>query len=268
MKEKTNIFETFIRSIYDINSFAIFAKRGIKRAVMYILLLLIILCGIKSIFLGADYYNHISKISNVLEKKNYNIYIQNNQLSMDNSPIIFNDDKLTFYMDNEKTINDKIDIKDEFAYDDTSISVLKDGIVLENFDDRYIARYSTFFNGKVIDNIKMKSLIKNLKYIFIVSFFVINLINMFTNILLDYLIIVITASLISLFMKMIMKYEALWALTIYSSTLPLIIVTILQIIRPDVDFEVTFIIGTLTYLFLIFNNIKIEIIERFTKKKV
>lgn len=268
MKEKTNIFEIFIRSIYDISSFSISARRGIKSAIMYILLLLIILSGIKSIFLGAAYYKQISAISNILEKNNYNIYIQDDQLIMDNSPIIFSDDKLNFYMDDKKNIDDKIEVRDEFSYDETNLSILKDGIILDNFDDRYIVRYSTLLKKKTVDNFEIKSLIKNFKYIFSVSFFSINVISMFTNLFLDYLIIVIIASLMSLFMKMIMKYSALWALTIYSSTLPLLIITILQILRPDVDFEATFIIGTLTYLFFIFKNIKLEIIERFSKKKI
>ena len=89
---------------------------------------------------------------------------------------------------------------------------------------------------------------------------------MLINLLVDYLIIVTVASLISLFMKMIVRYGALWSLTIYASTLPLILVTVLEVIRPDVDFEVTFIIGTLTYLIIIFKNIKADIIEKFSRK--
>lgn len=269
MKEKTNIFETFIRSIYDISSFSVSARRGIKRAVMYALLLTIILGGIKSIFLGSDYYRQISKISSSLEQNDYNIHIENNQLSIDKSPIIFDhNDKLTVYINDEKTFDDKSEFKDELADNNTKVLVLKDGIVIESFDDRYISEYSTFLNGKVIDNSKMKSLIKEVKVIFCAAFFGINIISMIINLLIDYLIIVTIASLISLFMKMIVKHTALWALAIYSSTLPLIIVTVLQIVRPDADFEATFIIGTLTYLILIFKNIKIDIIERFNKKRV
>lgn len=268
MKEKTNIFETFIRSIYDISSFSVSARRGIKRAVMYVLLLTIILGGIKSIFLGADYYRQISKISSSLEQNDYNIHIENNELSIDASPIIFDDnDKLAVYIDDEKTMADKFEFNDELAYYNTNVLVLKDGIIVENFDDRYIAEYDTFLNGKVIDNGRMKSLIKEAKVIFCAAFFGVNVVSMLLNLLIDYLIIVTIASLISLFMKMIVKYAALWALAIYSSTLPLIIVTALEIVRPDADFEATFIVGTLTYLILIFKNIKIDIIEKFNKKR-
>ena len=174
--------------------------------------------------------------------------------------------KLTLYIDDEKTITDKLDYIDA-ADNDTNLLILKDGIVLENIEDKYIAKYSTFLNGKDISNDTMKSFIKRLKIIFPISYIAINIAIMFMNLLVDYLIIVTIASLISLFMKMIVRYGALWSLTIYASTLPLIIVTVLEVIRPDVDFEVTFVVGTLTYLIIIFKNIKADIIEKFSRKR-
>lgn len=267
MKEKTNIFNTFVRSIYDVSSFSVSARKGIKRAVMYMLLLTIILGGIKGIILGRNYYKQVSEISYILQQNDYNINIENNELNTDDSPIMFRGiNKLTLYIDDEKTITDKLDYMDVAADDYTNLLILKDGIILENIDDKYIAKYSTFLNGKNISNNTLKLFIKKLKVIFPISYIVVNIFNMLINLLVDYLIIVTVASLISLFMKMIVRYGALWSLTIYASTLPLILVTVLEVIRPDVDFEVTFIIGTLTYLIIIFKNIKADIIEKFSRK--
>lgn len=267
MKEKTNIFNTFVRSIYDVSSFSVSARKGIKRAVMYMLLLTIILGGLKGTILGWNYSKQVSEISYILQQNDYNIHIENNELNTDYSPIMFRGIyKLTLYIDDEKTITDKLDYIDA-ADNDTNLLILKDGIVLENIEDKYIAKYSTFLNGKDISNDTMKSFIKRLKIIFPISYIAINIAIMFMNLLVDYLIIVTIASLISLFMKMIVRYGALWSLTIYASTLPLIIVTVLEVIRPDVDFEVTFVVGTLTYLIIIFKNIKADIIEKFSRKR-
>ena len=56
MKEKVNIFNTFVKSIYDVSSFSISAKRGVKRAVIYMLLLIIILVDITNIFIDHSYF--------------------------------------------------------------------------------------------------------------------------------------------------------------------------------------------------------------------
>lgn len=269
MKEKTNIFNTFVRSIYDVGSFSISAKRGFKRAVMYMLLLTIILGGIKGVFLGRNYYKQVSEISYILQKNYYNMYIYNNELNTDNSPIMFKDiDKLSLYIDDKKTVTDKLDNINETSYYNSNLLILKDGIVYENVDDTYTVKYSTFLNGKSLNNVELQSYIKKLNVIFPVIFIIGNIVVMLVNLLIDYLIIVTIASLIGLFMKMVVRYGALWSLVIYASTLPLIIVTILEIIRPDVDFETTFIIGTLTYMIIIFKSIKAEIIERFKRKKL
>jgi len=269
MKEKNNMFNTFFKSIYDVGYFSISARRGIKRAIIYMILLTIMLGGIKGIFLGRTYYKQVSKISYIFQQNDYNIYIENNKLNTDNSPIIFKDiDKLVLYIDDKKSVSDKLDNIKGITPNSTKLLILKDGIVFENIDNTYVAEYSKFLNCKSISGNTIKSYIKNLRVIFPIIFITANILIEFVILLVDYFIIVTIASLISLFMKMIIRYGALWALVIYASTLPLIIVTILEIIRPDVDFEVTFIVGTLTYIIIIFKSIKAEIIERFSKKRL
>jgi multidrug efflux pump subunit AcrB len=72
---------------------------------------------------------------------------------------------------------------------------------------------------------------------------------------------VMVASLFTIFMKMVVKYTALYSLTLYAATLPLIIQTILEAFNHDVRFDTMFIIGTLTYVVLILKYIKDEIMK-------
>lgn len=81
------------------------------------------------------------------------------------------------------------------------------------------------------------------------------------NLLFNCLIVVLIASLFTIFMKMVVKYMALYSLTLYAATLPLIIKTILEVINPNVNFDTMFIIGTLTYVTLILKYIKDEILK-------
>jgi hypothetical protein len=65
-------------------------------------------------------------------------------------------------------------------------------------------------------------------------------------------------------MRMVVKYMALYSLTIYAATLPLIAKTILEMVNPNINFDTMFIIGTLTYVVLILKHIRDEIIKDYT----
>lgn len=86
----------------------------------------------------------------------------------------------------------------------------------------------------------------------------------FVHLLFDCLIVVSVSLLFALLMRLIVKYIALYSLTIYAATLPLIIKTILEAINPNINFDAMFIIGTLTYVILILKHIRDEIINNFT----
>ena len=86
----------------------------------------------------------------------------------------------------------------------------------------------------------------------------------FLNLLFNCLIVVMVTSLFTIFMKMVVKYTALYSLTLYAATLPLIIQTILETFNPDISFDTMFIIGTLTYVILILKYIKDEILKNIT----
>ncbi|AWK50301.1 DUF1189 domain-containing protein [Clostridium beijerinckii] len=83
----------------------------------------------------------------------------------------------------------------------------------------------------------------------------------FLNLMFNCLIVTAVASLFTLFMNMVVKYAALYSVTLYAATLPLIIQTILETVNPDISFDTMFIIGTLTYVILILKYIKDEIIK-------
>ncbi len=88
-----------------------------------------------------------------------------------------------------------------------------------------------------------------------------NFLKVFLNLLFNCLIVVAVASLLTIFMKMVVKSMALYSLTLYAATLPLIIQTILESINPSIRFDTMFTIGTLTYVILILKYIKDEIIK-------
>lgn len=101
----------------------------------------------------------------------------------------------------------------------------------------------------------------NYELMTIVSSIIINFGMSFFNFLFDCLIVAVVASIFTIFMQMIVKYLALYSLTLYAATLPLIFETILEIVNPNINFDTMFIMGTLTYVILILKYIKDEIIR-------
>lgn len=83
----------------------------------------------------------------------------------------------------------------------------------------------------------------------------------FLNLLFNSLIVIAIASLFTIFMKMVVKCMALYSLTLYAATLPLILKNILELVNPDINFDTMFILGTLTYVILILKYIKDEILK-------
>jgi hypothetical protein len=110
------------------------------------------------------------------------------------------------------------------------------------------------FTKYIVGNLELKSLI----YQSIIYFGM-----MLSNLFFNCLIVAVVASLFAIFMKMVVKYIALYSLTLYAATLPLIIQTILETVNPDINFDTMFIIGTLTYVILILKHIKDEIIKNY-----
>ena len=108
------------------------------------------------------------------------------------------------------------------------------------------------FNGYKINNFELKIFISKIIVNFGIDFF---------KLLFNCLIVVSVALLFTIFMKMVVKYTALYSLTLYAATLPLIIKTILETVNPNINFDTMFIIGTLTYVILILKYIKDEIIK-------
>ncbi|NRT90541.1 DUF1189 family protein [Clostridium beijerinckii] len=84
------------------------------------------------------------------------------------------------------------------------------------------------------------------------------------NLLFNCLIASIVAALFTVFLRMVVKYIALYSLTLYAATLPLIIQIILETANPNIRFDTMFIVGTLTYVILILKYIKDEIIRNYT----
>lgn len=268
MKDTTNFFKKFITSIYDLKVFSKYAKEGFFRSIIYALLISIIFGGIKGIAIGYKLNKEISNIVNELKSDKYGFSIDNGMLNINKSPIKFEEEKSLIYIDKEKTIDEDEQLKNITVHQDLNILVLKDGIVVNNPVNKFKISYINMFKDQNVDSYLLSQEVKFFQImIVLLSCIFIIFIELF-DLLINCLIVVAFASLISIFMKMVVKYSALYSIILYASTLPLIIQTILEVLNPNVNLDTVFIVGTLTYTILILRYIKIDIIENMNKGKL
>lgn len=264
MKGKNGIFKIFITSVYDIRVFPEYAKLGVMKAIIYIL---IVCCGlgiVKGGFLGYKINLGISSITKYLQSEGKDISIKNGLLNLDSN--ITNADNYV-YLDTDRTVNDDIDYNNIFYNNKANLLILKDGIAFNNYGSVYVLDYNGLFKIQDVDSETIINKAKTFSVGIIGIMILINIIELIKNLAFNYLIIVTAALLVSIFMKMLVKYKALWSLVIYASTLPLIILTILNLLNPNINFDFTFIGGTLVYTILTLRHIKDEIIEKLSKRK-
>lgn len=263
MKERTNFFKIFITSIYDLDAFIKYAKEGLLKGIIYILILCIALGALKGGVLGYRIVNEIFYISDYIkDNKNSNILNKDGELEIGSN--ISNIDNRV-YLDDTLTINNETELENLFNNND--LLVLKDGIAFNNYGDIHILNYNKISKDLYIDegitgNTKNKIITSVLLRLILM-----NIIDMVKTLVINYIIVVIAGLLISIFMRMLVKYKALWLIVMYSSTLPLIIVTIFNILKPNIDFNITFIAGCLTYVIILLKYIKSQIIANITKQK-
>lgn len=265
MKDNTIFFKKFITSIFDINVFSKYAKEGIKKSIIYILIICIGLGIIKGGILGYRLNHSINIITQYLRSSGKSMYIKDELLTVDSS--IANIDSY-IYIDTEKRVNEDIDYKNIFYNNNVDFLILKDGITFNNYGSIYSLNYNDIFKGKDINSDVIIAKANVFSLVVSIAIIILNIFQILGDLVSNYLIIVTIALLVSIFMKMIVKYSALWSLVIYASTMPLIIVTILNLLKPNINFDLTFIGGTLTYIILTLKHIKEDIIKNLSRKKI
>lgn len=263
MKGKTSFFKIFITSIYDMNVFTEYAKEGILKAIIYILIVCSGIGIVKGGVLGYKLNSGISSITRYLQSNGKNTSIKNGLLTLESN---ITNVHSYIYLDKDRMINQDIDYKNIFYDDKIDLLILKDGIAFNNYGSIYVLNYNDIFKEQDVNSETIINTANSFSAVIIGIVIVINIIELIKDLVFNYLIIVTAALLISIFMKMVVKYKALWSLVIYASTLPLIILTILNLLKPNINFDFTFIGGTLVYVILTLRHIKNEIIQKLSKR--
>lgn len=258
---RDNFFVKLKNNIYNMSTFAEYAKGGIKKSILYAFILSLIIGGIQGVFMGFKMKNSIDKSVTEFNDSKYDFSIKNGILKMDNTPVEFDEDGMIVYIDSKDALNQSSKIENEYIHGDMYVAFLKDGIKVGTNGISKEMLYKDIFEGEYTN----KDIIDDLKLVgtIVVPLTAISIIvQYFITGLLNYLLIAAISIIIGMFMGLRMKSSAMYSLAIYASTLPSIILIPFRVIRPDVYFDTAFIAGTVIYIIFILRYIKKDLLKK------
>ena len=261
MKNKS-FFEKFKNSIYNIREFPNYIREGVGKAILYALILSIIVGGIKGITTTFSLNKDINLAIQTLEDDKYKFKIENGTLDLVTSPLKIDDGNTLIYLDENKDISQSEELKNITVHVDSYILILKDGIVTNSevmlgFSQ---AKYSDFLGDMIItnDNI-VETLRLSSKFIYAIIP-IITILETFITLIMDALIAAMLL-LTNFIFKLGLRFSQLFSLAIYTSTLPAILILILNVIVPNVYLDSVRVLGTFLYSFIVLRNMRSEIDE-------
>ena len=268
MNEKTNIFKKFVNSLYNIHEFPKYMKEGIGRAITYALLLCV-LCGLATgLSMSTIINKSMNQVISTLEKDENQFVIENGELDIKNSPLKINNDGSLVYIDDNITLDNKDELKNITVNSDSYILMLKDGLYIHSgLFSTVTSTYKEMLMDSKIDSKSLVSAVKFTSKFVIGAFILMNIIQTIIGFLMDSLFIALSAVFISRLFLMNFKYSQMYSLTVYASTLPMIMVAILTITEPRVFFNSVGTLGTSLLVFFALRNIRKEIDNYIINKK-
>lgn len=263
--KKTNVFNKIKESIYNIKSPPSYIKEGVLRALLYAMVLCIILGIANGSRVIYDSKLGIDSFEEFLSSEDYEFTIEGGTLDIKTNEAEIQEKSMTYYINDEVSIEKKEDIRRKTIHYNNYILVLKDGIVIESNMIGVTGGTELEFYYK--DILQAESLTNEdiLNILPLIRRFTsgINIISSVINTSLSYIIDSAFISLMLLFtiytLRLKLKYKELFSLTLYAATFPTIVVTILTIIKPDVYLGTAKMVGILIYTFLILKDMNKEL---------
>lgn len=265
MAKGTNIINKFTNSIYNVKEFSKYMKEGVRKAILYALILSTFIGGIKGIAKGISFNNSSNEAIKIMSEEKYKFSINNGNLYIENSPLKIEDNNILIYIDNNININEDNTLRNITVNEDSYILLLKDGIVFEsnvNPGSDVNKIKSTYKELNIADGTDNTALIKILKAIKVPIMIVISIIFIIQEFI-AYLFTALMLAIFSLFPSRILgvnlKIRELFSLVVYAATLPSVLVLILTVLIPNVPFNTAGMIGTALYTYIILNDISKEV---------
>ena len=253
-----NIFVKLKNSFYNTDKIAEYSTETVGKSVVYSLLVSILIGFVSAIIIALSTNYALNLFNEKFNEEKYKFTISNGELSLNvDTPQSIENSGTKLYIDDEISVDDIDEIKKVIVNEDEYFLILKDGVMLNasssiNGNQEQSIKYSDIIpnNAKEINNNTIISFLNSIKGFSIVIIFITVIIMSIIKYLFISFIISIVLYIISLIMKVNIKFEQAFSLTIYVLTLPSFMSLILTLVLPA--YNISFICNILTILFGIY----------------
>ncbi len=257
-KQEISFFKKIKISILNFDGYQDLAAEKISKTILYIVLLVIIFSFIISFMFGYQFYKFINKTkeyidNNISEIKyeNYELEVshKNNQqmLEIDSNTLGQVKIIINTSLEDENIIDENIN---KIKLQENGILILKDRIIIKNeFSTKPIEYYyKDIFKKYNINKIDKEEILKILsgqeivkaQFIFIITLALYMFIVYISSILIDILLFTILGFIVARIARLRLKYSAIYNISTYSLTLPLILNLIYFIINRITGFTIEY----------------------------
>lgn len=251
---RLGFFSRFYYSIVSLEKYRLFLRQSTGKAVVYLLLVSLIF-SLAVHIPGMIEYNKI--IDNLIA--NFNIAVPdfrlaNGKLEVDGRmPIILSEDTYPVIIDTSPGADERI--LDEY---DTAVLITSDRIIQKNFVDKSTVDL-VMFQELVITRDSIKQVLPIMKPIGFIAFIFLAL-SFICGKFISALIISLIGRIINAAKHTGLSYRSIFKLSVYSMTLPLLVFTVLDLLRVFIPFKwLPFYIIAAIYMYCVINIIKKEI---------
>ena len=248
MKKKLNFIDRVKISVFNVKRYNELLKEGISKTIVYSILVSVIVGSILGGILFSTINTIENNIYNTVSKEDYQFSIRDGIFYFNKSPVKIEQGKNLIYINSDISINEVESIKNITVHKDYSISILKDGISIRLLDEEENYEYKNLPVTINIDNetiLNVVDLLGIFKYLAFIS----SIITTYFMFMLDSFILSLIGLLMSKINNIRIKYIDLFKISVYATTLPIVI----SIFLPLGGLTI-FISGI--YLILIINNLR------------
>ena len=276
-KKKDSFFHKFIDSIKNKEKYPELAIKSYGEVLLYIIKLLLIFVLVISIAYTFKISSELKKITNFVFDEIPDFTLEEGLLSVKDNEIIIKENisenvGLVILDTNSNIDSDLLEkYKKDLLNKENGIVLLKDKFLIKTMvtDGVLEYKYLEFDESVGANKFTKQELVnyfsgKNLVLIYF-AIFITTYIYMFIfysiSILLDIILLVILGYISTLFMRMRIRFNALFKMAIHSLTLPIILNIIVVLIQLFTPFRVKYIVIAYIYMIAAISIIRIDIIK-------
>lgn len=253
--KRDNIFVKLKNSFYNTDKIAEYSTESVGKSVTYSLLVSALIGLVSAIIIALSINYALNLFNEKFNEDNYKFTISNGELSLNvDTPKSIESSGVKIYIDDEISVDDIDKIKKVIVNVDEYYLILKDGVMTNassaiNGTQEQSIKYCDIIpsSEKEINNNTIISFLDSIKGFTITIIFITVIIVSIVKYLFMSLIIAIVLYIISLIMKVNIKFGQAFSLTIYVLTLPSFMSLILTLVLPA--YNISFVCNILTILF-------------------